>query len=212
MTEGTEGSQQAAQTTKKAQLEADPDALSGKKGSAAAARKEKSGKLRVLVFQPEGGSPYFVDVKPEEGIFQLKKDELSYHITRGSVWVEGGIHRCMVNAGNPQTINPSTLTGNPVMSPTVLNGIVQNNMVAQVQKYAKTQQPWQQVKTIAMMAVSLIFGVLLFWGIRELGTGFEALQEAIENVRIVVQQGGDGAAAGGGAQSSSHQDIAPGGV
>lgn len=175
------------------------------------AKKGKPSKLNVLVYPAQGGHPYSVDVVPDGNTFTLKGSDLTYHISPGSVYIEKGEARTTVNSENPQTVNIHSLTGSDVMHPKILNGIVMNNYIMQVQKFAKTPKPWQQLRTISLMVISLLAGLMAFWLIREIGSGFEAIEEAIKNIRVLVENGGS-AAGGGGAESSSHQDIAPGEV
>lgn len=184
----------------------------GKKGNneAISAKKGKASKLNVIIYPAEGGHPYTKEVVPSKGSFTLDDTEESFIISPGSVFLlKGEPHTC-VNSANPQTVNIHTLTGDDAVSPTMINGIIKNNMVEQVQKFAKTAKPWQQLKTISLMVMGLLFGFLLFWGIRELGNGFEAIEEAIRNIKIMVESSGTGS--GGAAAGDSHQDIAPGGV
>lgn len=180
---------------------------------AIAARKGKAGKLNVLVFEPEGGAPYTVDVEPEDSIFKLPGKDLSYKITRGSVWIQGGTSRTCVNAANPQTVNIQTLTGSDVFSPSLLNGIVDNNLATQVVMAAKKKPIWAQGATWGILGMGLLMGLLLFWLTKTIGSGLEDVQGAIENMKIIVQQAADGGTAEGGASSpSTHQPIAPGEV
>jgi len=174
-----------------------------KKLTAMAARKGKAGKLNVLVFEPEGGAPYTVDVTPDDSTFKLPGKELTFKMTRGSVWVEAGKSRTCVNADNPQTVNVHTLTGSDTFSPAILNGIVDNNLAVQVAQIAKTKPIWARGTTWGIIGMGLLMGLLMFWMIKVLGGGFEEMREAIEGIKITT--GG-----GAGADPSSHEPIAPG--
>lgn len=176
---------------------------------AIAAKKNKSSKLNVLVFDPEGGAPYTVEVHQEDGLFNLPGRDLTYKISRGSVWIEGGASRTCVNADNPQTINIHTLTGSDVFHPITLNGVAENNLVKQVVASAKTKPVWARASTWGILGMGLLMGLLLFWLVKTLGTGLEDLQQAIENIKITVQNTGSGGSSG---NSTQHNRIAPGGV
>jgi len=180
--------------------------MAKKTDGAMAARKGKAGKLNVLVFEPEGGAPYTVDVAPEDSTFKLPSKELTYKITRGSVWIENGKSRTCVNADNPQTVNIHTLTGSDVFSPSILNGIVDNNLAVQVAHIAKTKPIWARGTTWGIIGMGLLMGLLLFWMIKVLGGGFEELKNAIDGIQITTQ------GSGGASNPSGHEPIAPGGV
>lgn len=180
-----------------------------KKDRALAVRKGKASKLTVLVFEPEGGAPYTVEVQPQEGTFQLPGKELSFRITRGSVWIEGGTARTCINAGNPQTVNIHTLMGNDVLHPAVYHGDINTNLAVQVTRAAKTKPVWARGTTWAIGMLGLALVALMFWQIKTLGGGFQEIADAFQNLKIVVEQRAQDAASGGG---SGHQDIAPGGV
>lgn len=179
---------------------------------AVVAQKGKPSKLNVVVYPAEAGKPYVVEVVPDKGNITLPKTDESFVITPGSVWIHKGEAFTAVNSSNPHTINYYSLTGDDAVSPTVINGIIKNNYVEQVQKFARTPKPWQQLRTISMIAISVIFGLLLFYLIREMATGFENIQEAIEGIKVAAQSGGAGEASGGASGADNHQEIAPGGV
>lgn len=182
------------------------------KNDALAARKGKASKLNVLVFEPEGGAPYTVEVNPDGGTFTLpgKDGDNAYRITRGSVWIEGGTPRTCINAGNPQTVNIHTLTGNDVLHPAVYDGDINNNLAVQVTRAAKTKPVWQRGTTWAIGLLGIALAGLMFWQIKVLGGGFEQISEAFQNLKIIVEQKAQESASGGGA--GAHNDIAPGGV
>lgn len=173
---------------------------------ALAAKKNKASKLKVLVFEPEGGSPYTVEVAPDGDTFEIPGKPLTYKISRGSVWTEAGVSRTVVNAANPQTISVHSLTGNDVFHPKIYNADINNNLAEQVARIARTKPVWARGTTWGIVGMGLLMGLLMFWLIKTVGGGMEGLQDAIANMKLVVQQSSSGPAG----NSSTHQPIAPG--
>lgn len=168
-------------------------------------RKKNAGQLKVLVFEPEGGAPYNVEVTAEDGKFKLDKNSGSYVITRGSVWIEGGVYRTVVNKGNPQTVNIATFTGDDSFHPKKLDSMVSAELAEVAIKTAKTKPIWARGTTWGLAIGGVLLGLLLVWGIRTVGGGLEGIMEALENLKLQVQT------ASGGGGGGSHQDIAPAG-
>ena len=191
----------------------------GKKGNrygAVVAKKDKADKMRVLVFEPEGGSPYTVDVKPEKGRFQLPNSDQTFKIARGSVWIEDGVARTCVNAANPITVNIHTLTGADIFHPTTYNADVNNNLAEQVARIAKTKPVWARGTTWGLLASAIVLALLFLWMIKTVGAGFEDLQNAIEGIKVAAQEAGQSGSGGFGSGTEAqvaagHNPIAPGG-
>lgn len=182
---------------------------------AIATKKNKAGKMNVLVFEPEGGAPYTVDVQPHDGVITLPGSETSYKVTRGSVWIEGGTARTCINADNPQTINIATLTGADAFHPTMLNTVVANNLAQQVAAIAKQKPIWARGTTWGILGTGLLLGLLMFWLVHTVGGGFEEIRQAIEGIQFSAQEQGSGTGSSGGSsaaqEAAGHNPIAPGG-
>ena len=173
------------------------------------AKKKKPDTLRVLVFEPEGGSPYLVDVVPNKSTFDLPGQNLSYRITRGSVWIEDGLPRVAVNAENPQTINLHNITGNSALHPSVYNADINNNLAEQVANIARTQPFWQRGATWGLLIGGIVLGLLFLWLNLTVGNGFENIQDALNGLEF--PQGESQSRNPTPAEEAGHNNISPGG-
>lgn len=164
------------------------------------AKKEgKAREVRMTVFPTEGGPPYVVDVEiDEQGTFELADGKTTYVVQRGSLWQEGTHTRGLVNEGNPQTISPSTLSGDDYgPHPRLLHGLVRNNLWTQLDEIQQKQNPWKSGMTWAAMAFGVGLILMLLWQIRTMGDGFAELADALRSLNL--PRGGGG----------NHQDISP---
>lgn len=192
----------------------------GKKGrnpyAALELKKKKASAMEVLVFEPDGGHPYIVEVHPKKGTFDIPGQELSFKITRGSVWSENGVPRTAVNTDNPQTINFHALTGSSVMHPTGYNSDINNNLAEQVAKIARTKPIWARGTTWGILGSAVLLGLLMFWLIKTVGGGFEEIRDAINGIKLAAESNAappTPAAQQQAAQAAAgHNPIAPGGV
>ncbi len=170
-----------------------------------AAKEGKKRTIRATVFPREGGRPYITEVEPDdEGFFDI--GEMTYQITRGSVWDESGILRMIVNEGNALTINGHNLTGDSVIDPIVLHGVANNNLWTQFGELSRRKSAWKQASTWGFILIGVGVVLLLFWQIRTLGSGFEELRQALEGLQL---GGGEGQTPTD-AEEAGHQPISPG--
>lgn len=158
-------------------------------------------RIRVTVFPSDGGKPYIRDVEvDDDGLFALDQDSgAKYMLTRGSVWVEGGVERAVVCEESERTVNPSSLVGDDIMSPRTLHGIAERNLLAQWDDLQRRRGFWTQGSTWLMITLAVTFLVMVLWQIKTVGDGFEQLADAIRAAELST---------GG---SARHQPIAPGG-
>lgn len=193
---------------KPSKLTAQTDVMAPVKASKETDKKTRI--LRVTVFPKEGGRPYVSDVNPDEqGTFELA-DKMTYQVSRGSVWEEGGILRAIVNEGNPKTVNAYGLVGDDSMNPVALHGIASNNLWIQLDALAKRKSVWKSASTWGIIAIGVTICLLLLWQVKTIGDGFTNIQHGLEALRTA---GEAGAQAGGDAarEAAGHNNIAPSG-
>lgn len=168
------------------------------------AKDSKKVKIRATVYPSGGGQPYEEDVHvSDDGTFTVKDSSLTFHVSKGSV-IRGldGLMRTVVREDQASTINVSSLSGENVMHPMVLNGIAKNNYWQQFGDFLNRKAFWRQAGTWGMIGVGIgILGALV-WQIKTTGNGFEELGDAIRGMG-----GGSGTGSSG---TTSHNPIAPG--
>lgn len=151
--------------------------------TAAVVKATKVRKLRATVFPQGGGSPYEQDVEPDDqGIFTLgESGKMSYTVTRGSVCTGlDGMMRIIVHEGNPQTINGSMLSGDPIMHPSVFHAAVNNNLLLQQAEAERNRGFWKQAGTYGLVIVGIVGLLMMLWQVKTIGGGLEGLQDAMQ--------------------------------
>lgn len=173
------------------------------------AKDAKKVKLRAMIYPSGGGQPYEEDVSVgDDGTFTIKDSSLTFHVSKGSVVrCLDGLMRVAVREDMAGTINFSSLAGENIMHPMVLNGVAKNNYWQQWGDFLNRKAFWRQAGTWGIIGIGLgILGALI-WNIKTTGNGFEDLGDAI-------RAGIGGSGGGGGTTDSSgatHNPIAPGG-
>lgn len=169
-----------------------------------AQKNDKKRVLTVTCFEPGGGSPWIEEVQPDkEGNFKLKDHDGQYQVSRGSVWVEDGVPRTIINTRNPQTININALNSDGATHPKIINDIAEANWAEQMVGIARKPAAWKSAVGWALGIVAFLALGMMLWQIQAIGNGFEELAKALQGIEIqTVAPAQSGTEAG-------HQPIAP---
>jgi hypothetical protein len=173
------------------------------------AKNQKNLKIRVAVYTRSRGSYEEDVVTQENGTFTLKDTNLTYTVARGSVrrGLDGLLHTNVLE-DHPQTIDIHILRGNPVIHPRVTNSIATQNYWAQWSDWARRLGAWKSATTWGLMGLGITMLLMMFWMVKTVGTGFEDVGNAMNNLAEAMRANGGGASTP--AAQAGHQPIAPG--